>query len=259
MSSLESLIDRARANPIVRNVDRVPRGHVRIETSLEYPDESSIEVFIPASGELFNHRLTDFGQTMATLLETQVRPSASRKRQELLEETLRQFSVSLNGGAIECEYKDEDDFSGALLRLTQACFRTSDLIFTRRPALLGSFAESFEEFLGDLEVSYEPSATVPLSDGNLVRVDFLIRKPKADAAILTLSTGNVHQARIRSNEIFARWYDLASAHRSEERITVFNDHFDAYSNADLQRLENLSDVVAASDRSTIASLLGAAA
>lgn len=258
MNSPDTIIDRAQSAKLVRAVDRVPKGHLRIETYLQYPDGSSIEVFVPWPEMLVSKRISDFGQTMAALLQMQVKPTSSTKRRSLFEETLRQFGVVQSGGALEAPYETSEDLGGAITRLAQACFRVSDLSFTRRPATLGSFDERFEEFLSDLEVPYELGALLEIGRDRAVKVDFLVSRPKIDAAILTLSTGSQQQAHNRSNEIFTRWYDLEQAGRIERRITVFDDGYDVYAPRDLDRLAGISTLVPASDRAAMAESLLAA-
>jgi len=54
---------------------------------------------------------------------------------------------------------------------------------------------------------------------------------------------------------FRRWYDLDVPERREQKVTVFDDRFDVYRDEDLNRLRDLSDVVALSDRQTLRDLL----
>jgi hypothetical protein len=62
--------NRLAKHPLVKGIDVVPRGHVRIETALLYPDGGSIDVFIPGDQLLFEEfDVTDFGQTTAWLLD----------------------------------------------------------------------------------------------------------------------------------------------------------------------------------------------
>ena len=72
---------------------------MRIETAFLYPDGASVELFVAEEPGLFPiQRLTDLGQTMAWLLDVQVKPWLSRKRQGFLEDALRLYGVEQRGG-----------------------------------------------------------------------------------------------------------------------------------------------------------------
>ena len=62
---------------------------------------------------------------------------------------------------------------------------------------------------------------------------------------------------MQANEIFRRWFDLDIPERQEQRVTVFDDTVDVYREDDIQRLKNLSEVVALSDRQSLVDLLAA--
>ncbi len=243
---------------LVRAVDLVPRGHVRIETELRYPDGGCIDLFVVDDGPLVEpSRLSDLGQTTEWLLHVQVKPWLSSKRQQYLEDALRLYDVTQNGGALETRLPGYDHLVTGIVRLGQACIRVADLTYTRRSALVSSFSEAIEEILVDRELPYEPNVELAGRFGNLVRVDFVVRGPHRGSAILGLSSGSSSQAHVQANEIFRRWYDLDVPERTEQRVTVFDDRVDVYRDEDLARLRNLSDLVALSDRTTLTDVLAA--
>jgi hypothetical protein len=247
--------------PLIRGVDRVPKGHLRIETEFLYPDGTSIEVFVVddrGAPLLSSSKLSDLGQTTAYLLNLSVRPWVSAKRRTFLEDTLRTHRVEMNGGALEVPLSRPDDLPDAIIRLAQACSRASDLIFTRRVSLLSPFEDQFEEFLGDAELSYEPHAEISLPDNRTVEVDFLVRGKRTDSAVLTLSATTPSSAHTVSNEVFTKWYDIAAAERPENRITIFDDSRDVYRATDLERLAKFSDVLPFSEHRQVVELLKAA-
>ena len=179
------------------------------------------DLFVAEDSNLFpTPRLSDLGQTTSWLLDVQVKPWLSRKR--------------------------------------QAAVRVSDLLFTRRSAMVTSFAEQVEDLLNDVEVPYTPNVELEGRFGKVVRVDFLTSGARLQTAILTLSSGSTSQAHVSATEVFQRWYDLDVSSRHEQRLTVLDDRADVYREDDIQRLRDLSDVVALSDRQTLQDLLLAA-
>lgn len=243
---------------LIRGIDEVPCGHIRLETAFLYPDGSSVDVFVIQETPLFAEiKLSDLGQTMAWLLDVQVKPYLSKKRERLVEDALRIYNVVLKQGTLEYTLADASELMPGIVRLGQACVRVADLVYTRRSSLQSVFSEEIEEVLTDAELPYEENAELRGPYGNLVRVDFLVFGARTNSAILALSSGNPSQAHTQANEIFRRWYDLNAAAACEQRVTVFDDRRDVYREDDLRRLKNISDVVAFSDRRSLADLVAA--
>lgn len=255
MIQLDAVQEILRRNVLVRGVDRVPKGHIRIETGLTYPEGASIDVFlVERDQEDQALYLSDFGQTVAWLLDMQIKPWLSKKRQSLLDDTLRLLGVRQNGAALEMPLHDLQEAPEKVLRLAQACLRVSDLTFTRRSTLQTSFIEEIEEVIVDAEVPYETNVELIGRYERPIRVDFLVSGTHVDSAILTLGSGNSSQAHALATEIFSRWYDLRDV-RHEQRITIFDDSKDVYRDSDLRRLEDISELVALSDRRQIQELV----
>lgn len=248
----------AAGHSLVRHVDELPKGHVRLETAFLYPDGSSVDVFVVEEIPLLQTlKLSDLGQTTSWLLDVQVRPWLSKKRQRFLEDALRLYDVKQAGGALERPLASPASLIDGLVKLGQACVRVADLTYTRRSALQSSVNEDLQEFLADAELEFEANQELEGRQGTKVRVDFLVKGPRVTSAVLALASGNSSQAHVAANEIFGRWYDLDVPERAEHRVTVFDDRFDVYREDDLRRLRNLSDVVALSDRQAMKDLLAA--
>ena len=249
---------RLEGHGLVRDVDLTRRGAVRLETAFLYPDGSSIDVFVKEEDPLFKKlRLSDLGQTTSWLLDVQVRPWLSKTRQRFLEDALRLYGVQQVGGALEYPLESPDDLLDGVVRLGQACVRVSDLTYTRRNALQTGLGEELEEFLSNAELPFAVDQELVGRKGRTVRVDFLVKGKTAESALLTLASGNGSQAHVASNEIFRRWYDLDVPTRNERRVTVFDDRSDVYRADDLERLRDLSHVIAMSDVRTLRDLLAA--
>ncbi len=258
MTATNDIRHRLAGHSLVRDVDQTVTGQVRIETAFLYPDGASIDLFVVDGGGLFPQpRLTDLGQTMAWLLDVQVKPWLSPKRRAFLADILALYRVEQVGGELIKPLNTLDDVPGAVIALGQACVRAADLLFTRRSGVTAVFAEQVEEALADFEHPYSANVDLPGRFGNAVRVDFLVAGPRVESALLGLSSGNASQAHVAANEIFRRWYDLGSPGSKLQRLTLLDDSVDVYREADLDRIRDVSDVVAISDRQAIADLLAA--
>lgn len=247
---------------MVRGVDTVPRGHVRLETKFQYPDRSSVDLFIlnGPQGVLTptDPVLSDLGQTMTWLADVQVRPWQSKKRMQLLEDALNSLHVQQNGGALEASFQaSRGSLEDAVIRLGQACVRVADLCFTRRSNLSVNATEEVEELLSEAELQYEQNAQLEGRHGNLVVVDFLTVGRRQRSAVLTLAAQYPGSAHGSANEVFRKLYDLDTPARQEQRVTVYDDRYDVYRVEDLERIKDLSELVPLSARQDVVALLAA--
>jgi hypothetical protein len=243
---------------LIRGIDRLPKGHLRIETVFKYPDGSSIEVFVPRDDDLFHsQKLTDMGQTMSLLLNMQVKPWMSKKRSAQLEDALRPYDISLNGAALEARVTRDEDLPDALIRLCQACLRVSDLLFTRRTALQTLFSEEVEELFVDAELPYDSNIERVGRYGKVIRIDYLVKGRRSESAVLTLSSAQTSQAHVTAVEIFRKWHDFAVPENREQRVTIFDDRVNVYRPDDLERLREYSTVFGLSEREGVIELLAA--
>jgi len=259
MSRVDDIKALVRDSPLVRSVDQAGDGHVRLETAFLYPDGASVDVFVENERTLLlDQVLSDFGQTTQWLLDVQVKPWLSKKRQRFVEDAIRIYGVTQKGGAfttpLDSEYSNLVD---AVIRLGQACVRVADLTYTRRTSAQPRVAEELEEVLADAELDYDPSVELVGRYGKPVLVDFLVRGRRTRSAVLTWSAPNASTAHLIANETFRRWYDLSVPERSEERVTVLDDRFDSYRDDDVQRLQDVSTIVNLTDQRTLVDLLAA--
>lgn len=258
MIKLADIRDKLKCEALIRAVDQLPKGHVRIETALRYPDGGSIEVFVLDRDPLLPPTvLSDLGHTTAWLLDVQIKPWLSKKRQALVDDVLNIHGVRQSGGALELDFVSIDEVETKVVVLAQACLRIADLTFTRRASLQSVFSDDVEEVLVDSNLPYEPNAEIEGRFNVPVRVDYLVHGPKRDTALMGWSSGNASQAHTVANEIFRKWYDLDVPMRLEHRVTVFDDRYDVYRTEDMERIKNYSDLIALSDRRAVSDALAA--
>jgi len=258
MIDFEAVQRQVSGHAIVREVTQLPTRHVRIETAFLYPEGSAVDVFLidetrpsPAA------KLSDLANTSQWLLNLQVQPWLSKKRQAYVDDALRIYNVTKQGGALELELASLERLIDGVVRLGQACVRVADLIYTRRSSIQLPVTDEVEEVLADAELDYDQNPELEGRYGRPVRVDFLVRGARTTSAVLTLSSRNASQAHVQANEIFSRWYDLDVPARRERRVTILDDRSDVYRDDDLQRLREKSDVLALSERTTICDLFAA--
>lgn len=261
MPTIEQIRQLAADLSMVRDLDVVPRGHLRLQTKFTYPDRSSVDVFVlDRPQELFPTppTLSDLGQTISWLADVQVKPWQSKKRQRFLEDALHVLDVHQNGGALETSFElTHEAFEDAVIRLGQACVRVADLLFTRRSSLQVAATDEVEEIISDAELVYQTNAPLQGRHDNLIVVDFLVKGRRRESAVLTLgaqSTGTAHTA---ANEVFRKHYDLDTPRRGEQRVTIYDDNYDVYRPDDLDRLRGVSELVPLSARQDVVAVLAA--
>jgi hypothetical protein len=256
---IDPLMALAQGICVVKAVDKLPKGHVRLETRFFYPDRSAIDLFIKNPMQTGDKLiLTDMGYTTSWLSDVLVKPWQSKKRARFVEDALRVLDVHQEGGALATEFtKDPGSLVDAIVRLGQACVRVADLTFTRRSALQVYAAEEVEEILTDADLPYEPNAELPVRGGNIVTVDFLVHGRKRDTALITLLPDTQGAAHSASVEVFRKMYDLQVSDRIEQRISVYNDKVNVYRTEDLDRLMDVSDLIGISHRDELQGRLAA--
>lgn len=156
MLDLEHIRRVTEGHGLVRAVDALPTGPVRLETAFSYPEGSNIDLFVMEAGTLIPElRLSDLGNTMAWLHDVQVKPWLSKKRQQFLQDAMRAYGATMNGGALELRLGGLDEIVPGVVRLGQTCLRAADLVYTRRSSLQVPANEDLEEVLADTSLPYE--------------------------------------------------------------------------------------------------------
>lgn len=200
------------------------------------------------------------GETMTWLFHAQVKPWMSEKRRSFVKDVLELYGVEQDGGELACTVNNVAELGDEIIRLGQACLRVSDLIFTKRMAITSSMVEQVESVLEDAEFSYAQDVELGGRFRKPVRLDFVVQQAKQPAAgILTLTSTTRSAAHTTANEVFTKWYDVSESPNIGRRLTVFDDRQNLYRLEDLERLEDVSEVVPVSDSKRLVALLEDAA
>jgi hypothetical protein len=243
---------------VIRSIDETGPD-ICLQTALQYPDGSFIDVFIRNDGQIpLDHRivLSDLGQTTAWLLDLRLKPWLSEKRRRFVADTLAVYGATLEGGALEIKVMPGEALGPAVLRLAQACLRMADLMFTQRSSLETAFKDRVEEFFSMRELPFEQDVEIFGRRGRPVRVDYRVHVGHG-SLVLVLGSANPSSAHTIANEIFTRWYDLNSPQVPAQKITLFDDSA-SIREPDLDRLRELSAVIALSEEDRLEETLRAA-
>ena len=238
MGLLEDVSRAMSEHPLVRGIDHSPRGSVRIQTAFLYPDGGAIDVFVTEDNPEEGYCLTDFGQSVETLLDVQVRPWESAARKRYLRAAIENYGVVQDGAALEYTVASIDHLSDGVIRLGQACLRVSDLIFTRRTQQPRSFRTQLRSIVEGTGLDYEPGFKVKGQYDKLVRIDYRVLGHHRESLVLTLASKTAND---RAARVFAKWYDIGPLADTEQALTIYDDsNVNAYREEDLRRLEDKS-------------------
>jgi hypothetical protein len=233
--------------PLVEQCDVIASGALRMLTPFRYPDGSQIDLFIEETEPLLGARiLSDLGQTTAYLLDLQVKPWASNKRRQIIEDVCRDLEVEWRGGRFQIELQEDDiaHLSPCMLRLAQACIRVSDLCFSARIWSAGSFQDELEEFLHSIEVRFEAGAIETTKKGKDVKFDFRVYGESTVSLVQSLSAASSYSAHSVATEAFVRWFDLGPTKKDgPQHVTVVDESNDVFKEDDVSRLERFSRVL----------------
>jgi hypothetical protein len=244
-STAQQLIEKV---SLVDGCDIVQDGSIRLLTPFMYPNGSHIDLFLKNKEPLLEEIvLTDMGQTTSYLLDVQVKPWATNRRRQIIEDICRSLDVGWNGGQFEIPFnlQDPGNLSQQMMRLAQACIRVSDLAFSARLWSAGSFKEEMEEFFESaVHRQYETDVVEPGKSGDGVKIDFRIFGETTVSLILTLSAASSVSGHNSANEALSRWFDLGRKKPNQQRITVLDESHDVFRDGDLKRVGSLSTIIA---------------
>jgi len=240
----ENIKEHINSFSLVKECDVIKCGDLRIATPFNYPNGSHIDLFLIKNNELFrNYILSDFGQTADYVADMQFNLWATKKRRTIIDDICQSLSVTQSDGQFEIQLTPEDftQFYNPIVRLAQACIRISDLVFTQRLTISGTFQEEVEEFMAVSHLKYEPDIVIKGDFDNEVKMDFKVYGENVISLVQVLSAGtNSHTV---SNEIFRRWYDVKSHRSSSQFVTVYDQSYSTYRDDDIKRLSELSVVL----------------
>lgn len=230
---------------------REENGRLVIVTPFEHPDGDLMEFHVTQEGGQLV--VSDLAETLATLAAYRFDVESTPKRRKLFESVIRDLGAHYFQGEIRLPLVSPDELVPALMRLSQAALRTSDLLFTSRYGAGTTFKEEVEEFLAERNVPHETDYKLTGRSGQTYTLDFYIerRQPLALEALSTASSGYAEQLVSRTVRM---WYDLKRVDGRFVYATVLDDTEDVWKEQQIEILTSLSELVVWSEREKLAEL-----
>jgi hypothetical protein len=233
---------------LVVNCDSIDQSLLRAATPFRYPDGSNIDVFFSYDAQALPGAtvltVTDFGQTIAHLLDMHIKTWATKKRKQLVNDVCGTLGVTQRNGEFLVEVENTNEIPDAIVRVCQACIRVSDLVFTQRLSPPVSFRDDIEEFFSASEIAYDPDVLLPGKFNRNVAVDFAVHGKRVETLILALATENAASSHPLSNEAFRKWHDLEQHRTKYQFLTIYDSRTNVFRDDDIARLGDVSTVMA---------------
>jgi hypothetical protein len=233
---------------LVKDCDQPADGLLRIATPFQYPDGSLIDVFLAYDHPLYpgGYILSDFGQTAVYLLHFVVRPWESKGQRQVITDICDLFKVHSARGVLSIGLEEDQlpkELPMAVVRLAQACVRVADLYTMAKPRVGSTFREDVREFILESGLPVDSPFELPGRHGESVFVDFRVRGHKKNSLLQAMPAKGETLPHLRSNEIFASWYELQDLKSQNQFITVVEDKISKARQGDIGRLRDFSEIV----------------
>src|SRR5713101_179602 len=158
--------------------------YIRIRTPFLYPDGDVIDFFYKEEGE--SATLTDLGETLRWLRMQTVTQRKSAKQRQLINDICLNHGIEFYRGMLMVRFKKSEDIAQAIIRLSQAALRVSDLWFTFRNRASESATDEVEDLFRDRQITYQRSPRVTGRSGRVWRPDFHTRLPERSTLVTVL-------------------------------------------------------------------------
>lgn len=214
-----------------------------ITTPFEYPDGDLIQIYLVKRNEALE--LTDLAETIRFFKTLDFDVFASKRRCKLFDEILRAYNVTFFRGELKIKVTTEnliESLTRAILNLSQAIFRVSDMLFVHRTGAMVTFHEEVEEVLKEAQVDYQVNYKVFGRSGKEYVVDLYIDlHPKPDL-VETISTYSKTYAERLIDRVVRMWYDIQRLDGRFGYVTIVDDRSDVWRGDHFDLLEDLSKV-----------------
>lgn len=233
--------------------------YTRIRTPYLYPDGDVIDLFLRDSNG--NLTLTDLGETLRWFRMQTTSMRRSPKQSQIIEDICLNHGVELFKGMLVLRVNTPETLSQAVMKISQAALRVSDLWFSLRNGIVQSITDEVAEFLTERRIKYERAEKIPGRSGRVWPVDFHTWTPNRSSLVYVLSTGSKARARSIVEHVVASWYDLSHMKVGTQPlsfVSLFDDTLDVWTEQDFRLAGDLSHTAMWSRPDEFESMLKAA-
>jgi hypothetical protein len=226
---------------------------IRIRTPYVYPDGDIIDIFFK---EKINIKtLTDLGETTRWLRLQAVSKERSHKQERLIQDICLTHGVEFYRGMLMIRLSNPNEsrsLSEALVDLSEAVIRVSDLWFTQTNRDNKSIIDEIEEYLKISKVPYQRDLKIQGVSGSIWKPHFHTNTDTVSAYTFVLSSSSKNAAPGIAYRVVTAWYDLRNLKEIRGQnikfISLFNDLSNIWTNEDYKLLQDLSEITYWSDK-----------
>ena len=216
---------------------------VRIRTPFLYPDGDVLDLFISQNNGVV--RLSDLGESLRWLRMQTATLKRTAKQRQLISDVCNTHHVELFQGMLTSRVAVGETLASAVLRLSEACIRVSDLWFTFRSRAVQSIPDEVAEFLTERQIRFAQNDKQIGRSGRIWSIDFHTMTPTRSAFVQVLSTGSRDSAHRISESVVASFHDLSHVRLQNINlsfISLFDDTMDVWGPEDVKLVESISNV-----------------
>jgi hypothetical protein len=227
---------------LIRGTKVLPRGHIRADTRLVYPDGAAISVFVEQGNpeRQTGYNLSDLGRTFAKLDEFGINPFRTGRFRSI-EDTVGDLGVRVVNDRFVLEFMEPKDLEKCIIDLAQACLRASCMVFNRRSSQRSQIDERVHEIVEKSGLDFESDYKFRGPYRSDVKVDYRVTGPSTKSSLLIMKGSHA-----QANEVLRRWFDLRTADVSDRFLTILDDQGAVEKQDDLDRLSAISSVISVS-------------
>ncbi len=229
--------------PALFECSPAPQEGARVRTPMMYPDGGIVDVFILARGD--EYIVTDFGEALAWLRLQSTSTRRSRRQQILVEDVCQTLGLELFRGQLVLRAIRGDALAEAVIRISQAAVRVSDLWFTLRSRSVQTTADEVNEWLRENEIPFDTGVHHSGRSNSDWNVDFLTRTDERTTLMFLLSTGARGSARRIAEHVLSGFVDLSHLREDQpqlEFVSLFDDTYDVWREEEFALVESHSQV-----------------
>jgi hypothetical protein len=182
----------------------------------------------------------------------------SPKQVGLISDISQTHGVEFFRGILKARSSESASLADAVMRVSQAALRVSDLIFTSRLRSVESVSDEVADFLQELHLPFDRNKKLVGRSGKSWKMDFQVSAPQRSSLISVLSSGSRSAAQQITNNVVAAWFDLSQYRVIPEPLTfisLIDDSADVWSEENFNLVESLSEVARWSEPETLSRLL----
>ena len=250
MTPMELCATMCEGMPALFECSPAPMEGVRVRTPMMYPDGSIVDAFVLERGGAYV--ITDFGATLSWLRMQSARGSITSRQHGMIGDICRTLGAELSNGQLLVRCAAGTGLADAVLLLSQAAVRVSDIWFTSSSYAAGAtgmsvatsmsvspaardIASEVNNWLGERRLQVKRGVKYPGQSSREWSVDYEISADARTSLVFLLSASSRTKAQRLAEHVLTGCFDLSYLKDSPGKFTLislFDDRRDVWQEED---------------------------